>query len=132
MNIEVLKLALDALEIYGAQAPAVRETIAVLRQAIERAQKQEPVAWGMMNDDGVIYDCICPEEHDRHQGEYTTPLYTSPPQRPAAVGEDIRKPLTDEEIEQCFFASEQGQDGAAFRKAFARAIEADHGIKGEA
>ena len=43
-----------------------------------------------------------------------------------------RKPLTDEEIHQCFLASEQGQDGTEFRKAFARAIEAAHGIKGEA
>jgi hypothetical protein len=34
MSIEAMKLALDALEIYGAQAPAVNETITVLRQAL--------------------------------------------------------------------------------------------------
>lgn len=52
----------------------------------------EPVAWGMMNDDGKIYDCICPKEHDRVEGEYTVPLYTSPPKREW-------QGLTDEEID---------------------------------
>ena len=35
------------------------------------------VAWGMEKD-GVILDVICPEEHEREEGEYTTPLYTTP------------------------------------------------------
>jgi hypothetical protein len=45
------------------------------------------------------------------------PLYTTPPQR---------KPLTDEEIEACIHHVDE--DGIGFF-AFARAIEAAHGIK---
>jgi len=37
--------------------------------------KDEPVAWGMKKD-GVILDVICPEEHEREEGEYTIPVYT--------------------------------------------------------
>jgi hypothetical protein len=55
--------------------------------------KDEPVAWGMKKD-GVILDVICPDEHDREEGSYTVPLYTTP-QR-TWVG------LTDEEIENIY------------------------------
>ena len=37
----------------------------------------KPVAWGMKKY-GVILDVICPEEHDREEGSYTVPLYTTP------------------------------------------------------
>ena len=47
----------------------------------------QPVAWGMLDKDGGIYDSISPEEHDREEGAYTIPLYTHP-----------AKTLTDEEI----------------------------------
>ena len=47
----------------------------------------EPVAWGMLDKDGGIYDSISPEEHDREEGAYTIPLYAHP-----------AKTLTDEEI----------------------------------
>jgi hypothetical protein len=47
----------------------------------------EPVAWGMLDKDGGIYDSISPEEHNREEGAYTIPLYTHP-----------AKTLTDEEI----------------------------------
>ena len=40
--------------------------------------KNEPVAWGYISDDGGIYDCISPEEHDRAEGDYNIPLYTHP------------------------------------------------------
>jgi len=53
--------------------------------------KDEPVAWGMEKD-GVILDVICPDEHEREEGEYTIPVYTQP-QR-TWVG------LTDEEKAQ--------------------------------
>jgi len=39
--------------------------------------QDEPVAWGMEKD-GVILDVICPDEHEREEGEYTIPLYTTP------------------------------------------------------
>ena len=54
----------------------------------------KPVAWGMLNKDGGIYDSISPEEHDREEGAYTIPLYTHP-----------IKELTDEEITNVFRAS---------------------------
>jgi hypothetical protein len=38
----------------------------------------EPVAYGMLDKDGGIYDSISPEEHDREEGDYTIPLYTHP------------------------------------------------------
>jgi hypothetical protein len=40
--------------------------------------KDEPVAWGMKGEDGLILDVICPDEHDRVEGSYTIPLYTHP------------------------------------------------------
>ena len=53
--------------------------------------KDEPVAWGMETD-GLIYDVICPDEHEREEGEYTIPLYITP-QRTWVE-------LTDDEIEE--------------------------------
>ena len=50
-----------------------------------------------------------------------TPLYTTPPQR---------KPLTDEQIKAIFESNMKHDISDAF--GFARAIEAAHGIKGEA
>jgi len=41
--------------------------------------KQEPVAWGLMDDHGEVYDCVAPSEHARYEGRYTVPLYTTPP-----------------------------------------------------
>jgi hypothetical protein len=66
-----------------------KASITALGHAIEQAEKQEPVAWGMRDMNGTIYDCISPQEHAREEGSYTVPLYTAPPQR---------QPLTDEEI----------------------------------
>jgi len=43
-------------------------------EALEK--KDEPVAWGMETD-GLIYDVICPDEHEREEGEYNIPLYTT-------------------------------------------------------
>jgi hypothetical protein len=39
--------------------------------------QDQPVAWGMKKN-GVILDVICPAEHEREEGEYTIPLYTTP------------------------------------------------------
>jgi hypothetical protein len=71
----------------------------------------KPVAWGMLDKDGGIYDSISPEEHDREEGVYTIPLYTHPAE------------LTDEEIRhiqaQCHLKN-VGYDNFIMR--FARAI----------
>ena len=50
------------------------------------------------------------------------PLYTTPPQR---------KPLTDEQIQKCMKQAYATVQGRQLEHAFARAIEAAHGIKGE-
>jgi hypothetical protein len=68
--------------------------------------KDEPMAW--LTDTGSVW---------KSWGKDTdVPLYTTPPQR---------KPLTDEEIWACLPKDPD-------EMAFARAIEAAHGIKGEA
>ncbi len=94
MSIEAMKQALEAFEFYM-DLPSdccpgpPKSAYAALRTAIEQAEKQEPVAWGMPREDGFIFDVICPEEHARLEGGYTIPLYTHPPKQ--WVG------LTDEE-----------------------------------
>jgi hypothetical protein len=78
MSKEVMKLALQYIEA-NAETKDEWEIVAGLRQAIAEADKQnEPVAWGMKGKDGLILDVICPEEHDRVEGDYTIPLYTYP------------------------------------------------------
>ena len=103
MSIEAMKQALEALdnlsryadtcelflkETHPGKAYALRErvtksieAIASLRQAIEQAEKQEPVLWKWKDSEMVT-------PFDKTNVEGWTPLYTTPPQR---------KPLTDEE-----------------------------------
>ena len=38
-------------------------------------KSQQPVAWAMKREDGLVLDVICPDEHDSHEGEYTVPLF---------------------------------------------------------
>ena len=75
---EALKLALEALKLW-LNHKLDEDTAWEAHNAIKEALKikDEPVAWGMEKD-GVILDVICPEEHEREEGEYTTPLYTIP------------------------------------------------------
>jgi len=49
-------------------------------QPAQKQEQGEPVAWGMQGKDGFIFDVICPAEHEREEGGYTTPLYTTPQQ----------------------------------------------------
>ena len=39
----------------------------------------KPIAWGWPNDEypELIFDVICPDEHDSYEGSYTIPLYTA-------------------------------------------------------
>ena len=48
---------------------------------LKEEAKNEPVAWAMLHDNGHFIDAIHPNEHARVEGEYITPLYTTPPQR---------------------------------------------------
>ena len=83
---KALKLALEALEECRRdprlkyEHPYYDKTITAIREALEQPAQQEPVAWGMPSaGGGFVVDCITPEEHDRVEGGYTIPLYTSPP-----------------------------------------------------
>jgi hypothetical protein len=78
------------------------------------APKAEPVAWAMPRPDGAIIDVICPEEHDREQGQYTVPLYAAPqPRRRLSANEVLN--MMPESIPA-------DHDGALME--FARAVEA--------
>jgi hypothetical protein len=51
MSIEAMKQALGALETKGEHHERVYAAITALRQAIEQAEKQEPVAWMVLTQD---------------------------------------------------------------------------------
>ena len=143
---EALRLAWDALEDIGDEwgftsertVPKRKEAIIAIKEAfanealekmaenarelgLDYEPEQEPV--------GEIVDAI----EGAFKCSFTkmlpvgTKLYTTPPQR---------KPLTDEEIQKCYettghYQTLRPQDRFAVL-ALARAIEAAHGIKGEA
>jgi hypothetical protein len=74
-----LKLALEALKCLlagNSTAHQAANAITALRQAIEQAEKQEPVAWQWLNT--AHFRKKLPK--DAEQGAWT-PLYTAPPQR---------------------------------------------------
>jgi hypothetical protein len=105
-SLEAMKTALEALEdIFGKEKVDIG-AINALRQAIEQAEQQEPVAW--LHPANAT--CVTTDPTAYARG---IPLYTAPPQR---------KPLTDEEI---------GRIAGDCLDAWscARAIEAAHGIK---
>lgn len=94
-------------------------------------EKQEPVAW--MTPTGALYRT---EDVDGCFDETHIPLYTAPPQR---------QPLTEEQIEDewerhtghSIFGGDRGEGRTMYLSPdevveFARAIEAAHGIGGEA
>jgi hypothetical protein len=131
MSIEAMQQALEALQNIhpGNMTPMAEEAwdkaIASLRQAIEQAEKAQPVAWiwtqyDISNDLYVkkIIDC---EELQNWHGMDLIPLYTVPPPR---------QPLTEEEIksivEKCGIDTQFIAHTSAL---IARAIEAAHGIK---
>ena len=105
---------------------AVRGLIeAALREQPE--PEPEPVAWrwgyrsvttGEMDWRGYVE--IAAHPNLRSPEIIMQPLYTHPPQR---------KPLTDEEIHECF--QQRSRDKVVQRRLITRAIERAHGIGGE-
>ena len=99
-HIEAMKQAVEIIKNmrsgYGDDYPTEKErkTITALRQAIEEAETQEPVAW--IQEDRIVpeigYDCTMTREHPKELGY--APLYTAPPKR-EWVG------LTGEEFSKC-------------------------------
>lgn len=140
MKDEALRLALEALEKLRAYPETVeywkqQEAITAIKQALEQPEP-EPVAWMWR----CKPYCGWPEwsvslnrpadsgrdGNKRTEGYEDIPLYTSPPKR---------EPLTNGEIYTAYITATnqtlRAQDERlAF--AFARAIEAAHGIKGDA
>jgi hypothetical protein len=133
---EALSLALEALENLGnhdrvcPQWPTYAEpenypkcncgydqAITAIKAALEA--KDEPEYYGLTKDH--LWMSISKEHYDRLKPEFRMACYTIPPQR---------KPLTDEEIYLCTNHIDRNARGWA--NEFARAIEAAHGIKGEA
>ena len=120
---EALKLALEALMYASYEDIEYDATCATkvltARNAIKAAlvtkdvslPEQEPVAW--ISKHGVVYPLD--DKDEVHPINELQPLYTAPPQR---------QPLTDGEIEDLYFDDfSMGE-----LTAFARAIEAAHGI----
>jgi len=122
MKYEALRLALEALkqskpQLYGLSAQIVHENAITAAEAALKA-KDEPVC---DKDPQGCWSVRC---------QLGNQCKNTPPQR---------KPLTDEEIQQIFIANSVVVDnGNAYMVAglravnIARAIEAAHGIKGEA
>jgi hypothetical protein len=88
MSIEAMKLALEALE-YDSRPESeygINSAITILRQAIEAAEKQEPVAWELRKGktDRVLLEITNDPKraHDwKCSLEEVVPLYTHPPKR---------------------------------------------------
>jgi hypothetical protein len=110
MSVEAMKQALEALEVVPIPLAkgrrALEAAMDTLRQAIEQAEKQEPVAYIEHHKGG---DNLRWEEVN-HEYAKATPLYTAPPQR-EWIG------LTDEEVSETLTEHHGWQQ-------FAKAIEA--------
>jgi hypothetical protein len=88
MTIEAMKLALEALGWTDEWRPqGLKErAITALRTAIERTEKQEPVAWAVF-EGWNAHDLFLPQEYDEalkmagYKGDHAEvkPLYTTPP-----------------------------------------------------
>ena len=63
------------------------------RVTLAEPVKQEPVAWGCRFQDGSINDCICPEEHNRCEGDYNVPLYAAPVSAKAIRAEALEEAI---------------------------------------
>jgi len=113
MSIEAMKQALEALKYHMEQTRPINMTqnaIATLSQAIEQAEKQEPVAWMYKGN-----------FHDFDPSEWAspefvvTPLFTAPPKR-EWVG------LTDDEIHKIVDACTPDEAEQEELNDFARAV----------
>jgi hypothetical protein len=138
---EALKLALEALTRYvneddicegmPGNEPWVETkymgeaAITAIKQALAaQSAVQEPVAWGYIDEYGEVQKFKNPAAHKSTAYDNFQLLYTTPPAaQPAPV------PLTDEQIIDIRRKTTAKTHGEwADTKAFARAIEAAHGI----
>ena len=116
---EALRLALEALEMFCEHGAILRpiETRDAIKAALEA--KDEPEYYGLTKDH--LWMSISKEHYDRLKPEFRMACYTTPPQR---------KPLTEIALLGAYEEEQQGRWGDHVRGL--RAVEAAHGIKGEA
>ena len=136
MKDKALKLALEALEMFCEHGAILRpiETRDAIKQALEQPEP-EPVAWRELLREArdnckasIVEEGISASRKEYRidlEARLTAALNTSPPKR---------KPLTDEEIGKIAIKAgcDPDRDDGALVISLARAIEAAHGIKGEA
>ena len=70
---------------------ALEKLLKAERELIQAWKTSQPVAWGMLQKDGLILDVISPEEHENCEGEYTIPLVILQKAEPAAIIEVFDK-----------------------------------------
>jgi hypothetical protein len=128
MTAAELALGITKPQIAGMQKKidALERENDALRAALAQPEA-EPVAWAMLRADGLVLDVITPDAQKEYPGEYTVPLYATPPAQPAPA-----VPLTDEHLYDLL----RRIDPMTVRlppgyRAFARAIERAHGIGGD-
>jgi len=134
---EALKLALEALELANVNhwwgSSSIENAITAIKEALEQPE-QEPVTWKLVpikpTDEMLkaMDECSTEGYDERLYAGHAASIYMAavdvaptPPQR---------KPLTDEEINR--IAKNYALSNPTTPLHFARAIEAAHGIKGEA
>jgi hypothetical protein len=111
LALEKLTAASNYIDTLGGVSKGYRMDIERIKAALEA--KDEPDKYAM--------DIECTKCGAKQSGVLT--VHTTPPQR---------KPLTDEEIEDAWASCEVDWDDKVNVITLARAIEAAHGIKGEA
>jgi hypothetical protein len=121
MSIEVMKQAREMIRAQDMQHWGYQHddvTIAALSQAITEAEQAQPVAWK---------DKTYGNLHHHDYGN-SIPLYTAPPQRQSLTDDRVWL----EYMQLWPFRPNEEPTLAKDILRFARAIEAAHGIKGEA
>ena len=137
MNIEVMKLALEALEtpIHVQPFGLKQKAMSALNAAIAEAEKQEPVAWEDVLG-AIARGWTHPENAQKPMdvqlavaiAKEIQDMYTTPPAAQPAQ----RQPLTEDQIDDIWnrHCDEMGEASINDAYDIARAIEAAHGITG--
>ena len=109
MSIKAMRQAIDALlqtdthpissaEQYFKEIEAMEALKDAIDDAIEQAEKQQPVAWTNKENLLDLKSGVCSHMYAKKEDDDDLPLYTAPPQR-EWVG------LTEDEAAQCWDAS---------------------------